>query len=267
MALMPECCPLPQQTRNDFFLLFGATQRTHTTERQLAVAAFSLPQCSVLFHMRSVSSHSFEVAIREFPREKRLLSLNCIQGIVNRSEQSGQREITTPAAPPQGRYQVFPSPDLLASGHHLPTSSFSFNKQYFVFTGYHLPFIPTILPFCHPDWHYSEGITISQETDCASTFLGYLNSIHALHRFMLTDPYHLKACSQLRLDLRKQLRRPDTTEKHLQQCYPAPHKTCSVTLGLGNQANSGKRKMKTISVICFVFKGIGLLPPALLFLP
>lgn len=43
------------------------------------------------------------------------------------------------------------TPDLLASGLRLPTSSFSFNKQYFVFTGYHPPFIPTILPFCHLD--------------------------------------------------------------------------------------------------------------------
>jgi hypothetical protein len=43
------------------------------------------------------------------------------------------------------------TPDLLASGHHLPTSSFSFDKQYIEFAGYHLPFIPTILPFCHPD--------------------------------------------------------------------------------------------------------------------
>lgn len=67
------------------------------------------PSASVLFPVRSVSSHSFEVAVREFPKEKRLLLVNCIWGIVNRSEQSRQRGTTRPATPPQGRYQLFPS--------------------------------------------------------------------------------------------------------------------------------------------------------------
>lgn len=109
------------------------------------------PSASVLFHLRSVSSHSFEVAVRGFPKDKRPLLVNCILGTVDRSEQSGQRGTTRRATPPQATPALSFTPDLLASGHHLPTSSFSFDKQYIVFAGYHLPFIPTILPFCHPD--------------------------------------------------------------------------------------------------------------------
>lgn len=109
------------------------------------------PSASVLFHLRSVSSHSFEVAVRGFPKDKRPLLVNCILGTVDRSEQSGQRGTTRRATPPQATPALSFTPDLLASGYHLPTSSFSFDKQYIVFAGYHLPFIPTILPFCHPD--------------------------------------------------------------------------------------------------------------------
>lgn len=109
------------------------------------------PSASVLFHLRSVSSHSFEVAVRGFPKDKRPLLVNCILGTVDRSEQSGQRGTTRRATPPQATPALSFTPDLLASGHHLPTSSFSFDKQYIEFAGYHLPFIPTILPFCHPD--------------------------------------------------------------------------------------------------------------------
>lgn len=59
------------------------------------------PSASVLFHLRSVSSHSFEVAVRGFPKDKRPLLVNCILGTVDRSEQSGQRGTTRRATPPQ----------------------------------------------------------------------------------------------------------------------------------------------------------------------
>lgn len=148
---MPECHPLPQQIRNHFFLLLWDTQSTHVHRGSWLVPLSLYPSASVLFHLRSVSSHSFEVAVRGFPKDKRPLLVKCILGIVNRSEQSGQRGTTRQATPPQATPALSFTPDLLASGHHLPTPPFSSNKQYFVFAGYHLPFIPTILPFCHPD--------------------------------------------------------------------------------------------------------------------
>lgn len=88
---MPECHPLPQQIRNHFLLAAGDTQSTHVHRGSWLVPLSLYPSASVLFHLRSVSSHSFEVAVRGFPKEKQLLLVNCILGIVNQSEQSRQR--------------------------------------------------------------------------------------------------------------------------------------------------------------------------------
>lgn len=131
------------------FLLAALRYSEYTRAQRQPLSLY--PSASVLFHLRSVSSHSFQVAVRGFPKDNGPLLVKRILGIVNPSEQSGQQGTTRRATPPQATPALSFTPDLLASGHHLPTSPFSFNKQYFVFAGYHLPFIPTILPFCHPD--------------------------------------------------------------------------------------------------------------------
>lgn len=144
---MPECHPLPQQIWNHFFLLLWATQSTHVHRGTWLLPLSLYPNASVLFHLRSVSFHSFEVAVREFPKKKRLLSVNCILGIVNRSEQSGQMGTTGPATHHRPDTSSFPHTRPYGLWYHLPTL-FSFNSSTCVYRWY-LPFIPTILPFCH----------------------------------------------------------------------------------------------------------------------
>lgn len=127
---MPECHPLPQQIWNHFFLLLWATQSTHVhrgTWLQLPLSLY--PNASVLFHLRSVSFHSFEVAVREFPKKKRLLLVNCILGIVNRSEQSGQMGTTGPATHHRPDTSSFPHTRPYGLWYHLPTS-LQFQQQY-----------------------------------------------------------------------------------------------------------------------------------------
>lgn len=64
----------------------------------------------------------------------------------------------------------------------------------------------------------------------------------------------------------KNSRELDVMERHLRQRCHASRWTCSqLHFGLAPQTQDGKRKMKDYS--CFAFKGIGLLPPALFFLP
>lgn len=62
------------------------------------------------------------------------------------------------------------------------------------------------------------------------------------------------------------IREPDTTERHLQRCH-ASQGTCPQShFGLAPQTHDGKEKNEDHFCV-FVFKGIGLLPPALFFLP
>lgn len=84
------------------------------------------------------------------------------------------------------------------------------------------------------------------------------------YRFTLTDPYHVEVCSLLRLWLKKTIREPDTAERHLQLCHVS-QSTRSVTRWFGSPNPRWKKKKEHFCV--FVFKGIGLHPPALFFLP
>lgn len=156
---MPECHPLPQQIWNDFFLQLWATQSTHVHRGTWLLLLSLYPSASVLFHLRSVSFHSFEVAVREFPKKKGLLSVNCILGIVNQSEQSGQMGTIRPATHHTQTPALSLTPDLLASGTtFLPL--YSFDKQYLCLqdiSAFH-SHNPVLLP---PGPATSEGITIS----------------------------------------------------------------------------------------------------------
>lgn len=117
------------------------------------------PNASVLFHLRSVSFHSFEVAVREFPKKKRLLSVNCILGLVNQSEQSGQMGTTRPATHHRPDTSSFPHTRPYGLWYHLPTS-LQFQQAVLVFTGdICLSFLQSC-PFA-TGLATSEGITIS----------------------------------------------------------------------------------------------------------
>lgn len=112
------------------FLLAALSYSEHTcAQRHLAAIATFYPNASVLFHLRSVSFHSFEVAVREFPKKKRLLLVNCILGIVNRSEQSGQMGTTGPATHHRPDTSSFPHTRPYGLWYHLPTS-LQFQQQY-----------------------------------------------------------------------------------------------------------------------------------------
>lgn len=104
------------------------------------------PSASVLFHLRSVSFHSFEVAVREFPKKKGLLSVNCILGIVNQSEQSGQMGTIRPATHHRADTSSFPHTRPFGIWYHLPTS-LQFQHAVLVFTGYICLSFPQSCPF------------------------------------------------------------------------------------------------------------------------
>lgn len=153
---MPECHPLPQQIWNDFFLQLWATQSTHVHRGTWLLLLSLYPSASVLFHLRSVSFHSFEVAVREFPKKKGLLSVNCILGIVNQSETIWANGDHKAGNTSHGRHQLFPSHQTfwhLVPPSYLSTVSTSSTCVYRIY----LPFIPTILSFCHPDQQHRRG--------------------------------------------------------------------------------------------------------------
>lgn len=111
------------------------------------VLLFLYPNASVLFHLRSVSFHSFEVALREFPKKKRLLTVNCILGIVNLSEQSGQMGTTRPTTHHRPDTSCFPHTRPYGLWYHLPTS-LQFQQAVLVtFTGYICLSFPQSCPF------------------------------------------------------------------------------------------------------------------------
>lgn len=111
------------------------------------VLLFLYPNASVLFHLRSVSFHSFEVAVREFPKKKRLLTVNCILGIVNLSEQSGQMGTTRPTTHHRPDTSSFPHTRPYGLWYHLPTS-LQFQQAVLVtFTGYICLSFPQSCPF------------------------------------------------------------------------------------------------------------------------
>lgn len=79
---------------------------------------------------------------------------------------------------------------------------------------------------------------------------------------MLTDPYHVKVCSLLRLDLGNGQRSRHNAD--ISRVVLSGELT--VTLWFGFPNPQWKRKNEDHFCV-FVFKGIGLLPPALFFLP
>lgn len=133
-----------------FFLAAPSHSKHMCAQRTLAGAALSAPSANSSFHIRSVSSNSFEDAVRDFPTKTglRLWAVFCEQS--TDQHKLGKRGSQRWHHHHRADISSFP---LQASWHlvttflALPSVSTTLVPSYSMLINYHLPFILTILPF------------------------------------------------------------------------------------------------------------------------